>query len=71
MVKTIPAHGKDMLTMRAVLYRGASLAKKILEATSPMELRQANSTPVVNARAFKFGILATVQAENITLIGYA
>jgi hypothetical protein len=70
-VDTIPAHGKAMLTMRAVLYRGASWAKKMLEATSPIEFKHASKTPVVKARAFKSGMLATVQAEKITDIGYA
>jgi hypothetical protein len=58
-----------MFTTRAVPYRGASLAKKMLDATNPIEFRHASKMPVVKARAFWFGILATVHAEKMTLIG--
>lgn len=70
-MKTTAVHGNAMLTMSAVLYLGASFAKKMLDATRPIEFRQANSTPVVNARALRFGMFATVQAENMMLMGYA
>jgi hypothetical protein len=70
-VKVIVVQAKTMMMTRAVWYRGASLTKKMFDTISPSEFKHARRIPVVNARAFKLGMFATVQAEKITLMGYA
>ncbi len=49
------------LTASAVMYLGASCAKKMLLAISPAALPQAMTTPEVRARALRLVMLVTVQ----------
>lgn len=65
------AADKAALIDRAVIYLGASSAKKMLLVMSPAAFPHAITTPEVSALALRFVIFPTVQAVPRGLVGYA